>query len=366
MKANNIFLLLLLTSLFSCDKKPKEKTDEHTPHQENNIVELSVREQVLVNLKIDTVKTKTIYETTTLLGKATVNENKISVISSRVKGRVEKLFIRNTGKEIKNGEALYSVYSEELLSDENEYLLALKQQSEFSSQKNIVNELIEASKNKLLLWGISKNQIDELEKTKSPSPLITFYSNTSGYLAELNINEGEYIESGTPLFKVAQSNSVWVEAQVFPYEIKYLHQNPVISIEFEVIPNELFKGKIVFNSPAFEQNSKINFVRIEIQNKNGIIKPGMMASVIFKTNEKKGLVIPKSAITLGEMPTVWIEKEKGKYEMRNIHTGIQTKTEVEVVHGIGEGERIVTSGAYLINSEYILKNGANTMAGMKM
>lgn len=364
MKVQSLFLFLMLISLVSCDKK--QKVEEDAVHHDINIIELSARDEILANIKIDTVRNKIIYETTNLLGKATVDENRISVVSSRIRGRVDKLFVRSTGEEIKNGEALYSIYSEELLSDESEYLLALKQQSEFSSQKNMVNELVLASKKKLLLLGMRENQIDELEKTKVSSPLITFYSNTSGYLAELNINEGEYVEAGTVFFKIAQSNSVWVEAQVFPYEIKQLNQNPEINIEFEALPNEKFKGKIVLNSPVFEQNSKISFVRIEIQNKNGKVKPGMLASVILKTNEKTELVIPKSAITLGEMPTVWIEKEKGKYEMRKIHTGIQNKSEIEVVHGLDEGERIVTSGAYLINSAYILNYGVNSMAGMKM
>ncbi len=157
-----------------------------------------------------------------------------------------------------------------------------------------------------------------------------------------------------------------MEAQVYPYEIKYFQQNSEISIKFESYPNETFEGKIILNPPSFGQNSRISFVKIEIQNQNGKVKPGMMASVIIKRNEKKVLAIPKSAITLGEMPVVWIEKENGKYEMREIHIGIETKSEVEVLHGIKEGEKIVSSGAYLINSAYILKNGANSMGGMKM
>lgn len=347
---------------------------EHLSHQaDNSVIELSAREQVLINLKTDTVRIKTIYETITLLGKATVDENKISVISSRVKGRLDELFVRNTGEEVKHGQALYSLYSEELLSEENEYLLALKQQAEFPSQKNTLTELIQASKKKLLLWGLNEKQVAELEKNQSPSPLITFYSPVNGYVAELNVSEGEYVEEGTSLFKIARANSVWVEAQVYPYEMKYLQQNPAISVEFEALPNEIFNGRIVFVSPAFERNSKISYVRVEIQNKDIKVKPGMMASVALKTNAKKVLAIPKSAITLREMPVVWVQKETthlpeglGKYEMRMVHTGIETKTEVEILDGLKEGEKIAVSGAYLINSAYVLKHGAGSMAGMQM
>lgn len=361
----NTFLILALFCLFSCGKK-QEKSEYSSRQVNNDIMELSAREQVLINLKIDTVRTKAINETITLLGKATVDENKIKVISSRVEGRLDKLYARNTGEEIKAGQALYSVYSEELLSDENEYLLALRQKPEFSSQKNMVNELVGASRQKLLLWGLTEKQIAELEKNQIASPLITFFSNVNGYLAELNISEGEYVETGTPLFKIAQSNSVWVEAQFYPYEIKYLNKNSDLTVRFDAIPDDVFKGKIVFESPAFEQNSRISYVRIEVQNKDGKIKPGMMTSVFLKTNQKRALVIPKSAITLEEMPTVWIEKEKRKYEMRMVHIGIQTKTEVEILHGLNEGEKIVSYGAYLINSAYILKHGAGSMAGMQM
>lgn len=339
---------------------------EHLPHlADNDVIELSPREQVLINLKIDTVRIKTIYETITLLGKAAVDENKASVISSRVKGRLDKLFVRNPGENVKQGQALYSIYSEELLSEENEYLLALKQQAEFSSQKNTLAELILASKKKLLLWGLSEKQVAELEKNQSPSPLITFYGNVNGYLAELNVSEGEYVEPGTLLFKIAPLNSVWIEVQVYPYEMKYLQQKPVFMAEFESLPGETFNGNIVFESPAFERNSKISYIRIEIQDKGAKIKPGMMASVVVKTNEKTTLVIPGSAITLGEMPVVWVEKETGRFEMRRIHTGMATKTEVEILHGLKENEKVVVSGAYLVNSAYVLKHGTS-MAGMQM
>ena len=113
---------MMIVAFFSCTKESKEKMDENTSNQENNIVELSAREQVLVNLKMDTVKNKTIYEMTTLLGKATVDVNKINVISSRVKGRVDKLFVRNTGEEIKNGEALYSIICKHLINNQNLHL----------------------------------------------------------------------------------------------------------------------------------------------------------------------------------------------------------------------------------------------------
>jgi Cu(I)/Ag(I) efflux system membrane fusion protein len=366
MKNRNVFFLLISFAFFSCEKKTKEPVDDQSSKLPGNVIELTHREQVLVNLHIDTAKIKTVFELTTLLGKAAINENNTTVISSRVNGRLDKLFVRNPGEEIKKGQALYSIYSEELLSEENEYLLALAQQSEFNTQKNMINDLMQASQKKLLLWGLNNNQIEELVRTKKSTSVITFYSNAAGYLAELNISEGEYVETGTTLFRIAESNSVWVEAQVYPAEVKYLNQYPDLSVEFESLPNEVFIGKIAFDPPSFEQNSKITFVRIEIQNKSGKVKPGMMASVILKRNKKKTLMIPKSAITLGKTTVVWVEIEKGKYQMKEIHTGIENKTEIEVLDGIMEGEKVVTSGAYLINSAYILKNGAKSMGGMKM
>ncbi len=364
LKTGYVIMMLLF---WGCNK-PEEKKDEHQGmDMMTEMVHLTAHEMELIHLGVDTAKIKTIFETSNFVGSVAIDENNISSINSRVNGRIDKLFARNAGEEIKKGQALYAVYSEELLSDENEFLLGLEQQLNYKEQLNMVNTLVEASRKKLLLWGLSEGQIKELAQNKKTSPTVNFYSDVNGYLSELNISEGEYVTTGTPLFKIASLETVWVNAAIYQNEISYLMENPEIDLSFESLPNEVFKGEIIQTPPALDVAQKISSVKIGVKNSNGKIKPGMMATVLVKRQEKKTLVIPKSCIILSKSSSsVWVQNATGMFEKKMIETGIENKNEIEVIMGINEGELVVSSGSYLLNSVFILKNGAKTMGGMKM
>ncbi|MEO5569550.1 MAG: efflux RND transporter periplasmic adaptor subunit [Bacteroidia bacterium] len=327
---------------------------------------LTENQKILGDIKTDTAQIKTINKEISLLGIAVPDENNISVISSRVKGRIDKLFVRNPGEKIARGQLLFAIYSEELLADEKDFLNAVEQQTKFSSQQKIVGELADASKKKLKLWGWSEQQINELASSKQISPTFSYTSNESGFLLELKINEGAYVEAGTSLFKISNLNTIWVEAQVYPEQLKYLNQQSEVSVSFEVAAEKSYKGKVVFENPSLDEDKKFSKVRIEIQNQENKITPGMMAYVYLKTQEKKTLVIPKSALLLLKMKTVWVQLPDGSYESRNVETGMQNKNEVEIISGIKEGELVISSGSFLLQSEYTIRNGANSMGGMKM
>ena len=327
---------------------------------------LTENQKILGDIKTDTAQVKTIGKEISLLGIAVPDENNITVISSRMKGRIDKLFVRNPGEKIVKGQMLFAIYSEELLADEKDFLNSLEQQVKFSSQQKMVNELAEASRQKLKLFGMSEKQIIELAASKTISPNLSFQSDESGFLLELKVNEGAYIEAGTPLFKIANLNTIWVEAQVYPEQLKYLNQQSEVSVSFEGTGEKTYKGKVVFENPSLDDDKKFSKVRIEIQNLENKITPGMMTYVYLKTQEKKALVIPKSALLLLKMKTVWVQLSDGSYESRNVETGMQNKNEVEIISGIKEGELVISSGAFLLQSEYTIRNGANAMGGMKM
>ena len=360
-----IVCAILLLLFFSCTDK-KEKTNEHDGlNMTENMMHLTKHEREMINLAIDTAQIETIYETSDFTGIAAIDENNISNTSSRVNGRIEKLFVRNPGEEIKKGQLLYSIYSEELLADENEYLLAVEQQSKYTWQKNTVDALVEASRKKLLLWGLSEAQINELAKNGSATSSMNFYSDASGILSELRISEGGYVSTGTPLFKIASMQTIWVNAEIYQSEISDL-PSPEVEISFEGLPGKIYKGQIIQNPPALELDKKVSSIKISVLNNDGKIKPGMMATASVKREQKEALVIPKSALVLGKMISVWIETQPGMYESRMVETGIENKTQVEILSGLKEGERVVSSGSYLLNSAYILKNGAGSMPGMDM
>ena len=226
--------------------------------------------------------------------------------------------------------------------------------------------MVESARRRLELWTLTEKQISEIERTGKISPLITFYSNRSGYLSELLVREGEYVEAGAALFQLADLSSLWIEAQFYSDEINYLSQSPALQIEFEAFSGERIQGEIVYASPRLEDNTKINLVRVRIDNKQNKYKPGMMAYVFLKRNEKRTLVIPKSALLIGNNITVWVETSDGMFEQHMVEIGIQNKREVEILSGLSAGDQVVTRGAFLLNSAWIVKQGGGAMEGMDM
>lgn len=366
MKRDSIYITLLILALSTSCEKQQEQIHEGHGNEHEAMLSITDQERVVANIQIDTAQVKAIFEETTLIGTAAVDERAINVISARVKGRVDKLFVRNPGTYVKNGDALYSMYSEELLSYENEYLLAINENKTATTQKGITQRMVEAARRRLELWTLTEKQINELEKTQNISPLITFYSNRSGYLSELLVREGEYAEIGSPMFRLADLNSLWIETQLYSNEINYLRQSPALEVEFEAFPSERIKGEIVYDNPRLEDNTKINLVRIKVNNQKGHYKPGMMAYVYLKRNRKETLVIPKSALLLENNIIVWVETADGMFEQRMVDIGIQNKREVEILNGLSPGDRVVTRGAFLLNSAWKVKQGGGAMEGMKM
>lgn len=336
----------------------KVETKNESKEDHSNMVMLDEEKQTLAHITIDTVKSIAINTQTTFVGTVSANENRATVITARVKGRIDRLFVRQESEQIVSGQALYSIYSEELLADQNDYLSAMQQRDKFPAQQTTVNELILGGRKKLQLWGMTEKQIKALEANQQASALLTYYSGYSGLITKLLVNEGEYTEIGKPLFEIANLGTVWIETEVYANEIRYLNEHTEASIKIDALPQEIFKGKIVFENPALEANSKINLVRFQVDNKNDLIKPGMMARVTIGYNQKEVLVVPKEALLIGRMKMVWIEVEPGMFESRTVETGIENKSFVEILSGVNEGERVVTTGAYLLNSEFILKRGA--------
>lgn len=331
----------------------KESKEDHS-----KMVMLDEEKQMLANITIDTAKITTINTQSILVGKVSADENKLTTVTARVKGRIDKLFIRQEGEYISKGQSLYSIYSEELLADQNDFLTSIQQLSKFPTQQTTVNELMSSGRKKLLLWGMTESQIKTLETNRQASPLMTYQSLYDGFVDKLLVNEGEYTEIGQPILQLADLRSVWVKAEVYANEIKYLNERTEASIRIEVLPQNVFKGKIVFENPTLEENTKVNLVRFRIDNDNNKIKPGMMARVTLEHQPKQALVIPKAALLIGSMTMVWIEVEPGMFESRTVKTGIENKQFAEITSGLNEGDRVVTSGAYLLNSEFILKKGS--------
>lgn len=338
-------------SLIKVEKKEKS----HEGHK-GNFITLDKRQQLLAGIETDTVKFKTIIPASTILGTVAIDEEQVTTISSRVKGRIDKLYIKTSGEYIRKGNPVYGIYSEQLFADEKEFLALSEKKNQGSSSTKFLDDMLTASKNKLLLWGLTENQISEIEKNKTASPQITFYSKEEGYVTEVPVKEGMYVEEGTTLIKISGLKQVWIEAQIYSNE--KITDNNSFQIYSATSPDEVYNGRLVFNNPSVEPGRKIQLLRIRVDNAKNKLIPGMMVYVSPKRTTQSVLAVPKSAVLLEKMITVWIKTDETTFEQRMVETGTENKNLIEILSGIKEGEIIVTSGAYLISSEFILKSGA--------
>lgn len=337
--------------------KVEKQNNEHT-QQDGNFITIEKQQQQLAGIKTDTVKFQAIIPASTILGTVAIDEEQVTTISSRVKGRIDKLYIKTSGEYIRKGNPVYAIYSEQLFADEKEFLALSEKRTNNTTENKLLDDMLSASKNKLLLWGLSEKQIAELGKNKSASPQIIFYAQTEGYVTEVLVKEGEYVEVGTSIVKLTTLNQVWIDAQVYSNEIEKISGSNSFQVFSETYPDEVYMGRLVFSNPGVEDNRKVQLLRLKIDNAKNNLIPGMMVYVSPKQNSKPVLAVPKSAVLLEKMKTVWVLAHDNTFEQRMVKTGAENKFWIEILSGLKEGETIVTEGAYLISSEFILKSGA--------
>ena len=331
------------------------------------LIKYSAAQMKLANIKVDTARLTNISEGINVAAKINLNQSENISLSSRVAGRVEKLYFKNAGEYIKQGDLLYEIYSEELAAAQREYLIAQKQSSQMKETEINLTGLAEGAKNKLLLWGMTEAQISQMAQTGKATTLTSVYSAGNGVITEVNIREGDYISQGGTIYKLNTMQTVWVEAQLYAAENGKVHEGENYSIRVFDYPDKMFNAKITFISPEISSQSKILPVRLELSNPGYLFKPGMAATVFIQSKNKKALALPIEAVLQNSSGSVvWIQKPDCSFESRMVKTGISNSRYIEVTEGLKEGDVVVISGAYLIQSDYQFKKGASPMEGMKM
>lgn len=345
--------------LIQMNKNKSENSDE---------IKLSNEQIDLGNIKTDTIASGVIGDQIVLPATINFDQMKTTSISSRIMGRVEKLYYKNTGEYIKTGMPLYDLYSEELNNSKQEYVLALERKKSFANQTTIdFDQLIQSARNKLLLWGMSDLQIAELSASKKSNPITTFYSNASGYITQLEIREGDYVMEGGTIVKLADLSSLWAEAQIYTSQMADIKPGSLASVRFPDLSNNEINGRIEFINPEINPNTRINLLRVSIPNTNNQYKPGMPAYVILKSPQYRSLTLPIDAVLRDSKgASVWIQTSPGSYKSMMVETGLESNGRIEIRSGVHAGDVVVVSGSYLLQSEFIFRKGANPMEGMKM
>ena len=340
-------------------KSNGEKKDE---------LQLSDQQIQLGNIQTDTIRNGTIGDQLILTATLNFDQTKTSSVSSRVMGRVEMLYYKNLGDFIKKGSPLYELYSEELNNAKQEFLLALNKKKAFSGETVIdFDQLIQSAKNKLLLWGMNDAQIEELSANKKTSANTLFYSSAAGYITQLDVREGDYVMEGGTIVKLADLSSLWAEAQVYTSQMADINNSSIATVRLPDFENKEIKGKIEFINPEINPDTRINLIRVSVPNPGNQLKPGMPAYVLLKGPQRKTLTLPADAVLRdGKGATVWIQTSEKNYKSIMVEIGLESDDRIEIKSGLREGDIVVITGAYLLQSEYIFKKGANPMEGMKM
>jgi len=334
----------------------------------NDEIQLSDQQIQLGNIYTDTIRNGTIGDRLVLTATLNFNPMKSSSVSSRVMGRIERLYFKNLGDHITKGAALYDLYSEELNNAKQEYLLALDKKTVFANETAIdFDQLLQGAKNKLLLWGMTEGQIQGLTKNKKATPTTTFYSTASGYVTSFDIREGDYIMEGGTIVNLADLSSLWAEAQVYTSQLATIDRNSIATVQLPDFDGKEITGRIEFVNPEIVPDTRINLIRVAISNPGNQLKPGMPAYVLLKSPLRKTISLPIDAVLRnGNGGTVWVSTGNNTFKNKMVETGLESDDMIEIKSGLSVGEVVVITGAYLLQSEFIFKKGTKPMEGMKM
>lgn len=323
---------------------------------------LSESQIKLANISTTLTRLENMGETTMLNGNLMVNEEQTEVVSSRVQGRIEKLYFKEAGERVGQGQPLYEMYSEALLTLQQEYLLALRQVEELKEKR--YESFLKASEKKLVLFGMTKEQVEQLRQRRKPDSRITFFAPASGVIARIDVTEGQYVSEGSALYRIEKLDQVWVEAELYPGETSFVKTGDRVRVQVSGFENAPVEGKVTFISPEYRQASQIIMLRAAINNPKREFLPGMQASVILSHSERKVIALPVDAVIRDAKGShVWILDQDGSFKPRMVKTGLENFEKVEITDGVNEKENVVITGAYLLYGELVLKKGGDPMAG---
>ncbi len=332
--------------------------------------QITAQKQQLIGVQYGQAALRPLVRTIRAVGRVTYDETKITRIHTKFDGWIKKVYLNFTGMLIRKGQPLFTIYSPELVSTQQEYLIALRGQkylgdSPYAEATRGASSLRESTLERLKLWDISDDQIEELEKTGKVKRDLTLYSPVDGFVLERKAFENVRVTPDLDLYTIADLFTVWVNAQVYEYEVPYvrLGQKAIMSLSY--FPGETFGGRVSYIYPELDTTTRTLRVRIEFPNSEFKLKPDMYADVQLQIDYGTRLVVPQDAVLdSGTEQVVFVARGDGYFEPRKVVVGPKIDDSVVILSGLKAGEKIVTSGNFLVDSESRLKTAMGQMAGM--
>ncbi|GJL53025.1 MAG: PTS cellobiose transporter subunit IIB [Nitrospirales bacterium] len=352
---------------------PSQPSKTSDSSEENKVVMVSPQKQQLIGVKTEPATIRDLTHTIRTVGQVEVDERRLTHMHTKLDGWVQDLYVKFTGEQVRKDQKLFEIYSPELVSTQEEYLLALKAvkslgDSEFPEIAQNAKSLLEVTRQRFSLWDITPDHIRDLEQTGEVLRTLPLHAPSSGYVLQMAVREGMHVTPATELYTLADLSSVWVLADVYEYEIPLVELGQEATMTLSYFPAQAFTGKVTYVYPVLETKTRTVKVRFELPNPGWKIKPGMFANVDLQIPRGKRLVVPTTAVLdSGTEQLVFIDQGQGMFEPRKVTVGVQTRDGYEIVDGITTGELVVTRGNFLVDSESNLKAATEMMMpGMEM
>lgn len=325
-------------------------------------VEINAATEQSIGVRIAAVETRKLSRAVRAAGVIAYDETRVANIQSKTAGWIERLYINATGQRVKKGDYLLEIYSPDLVATEEEFLLAARNRdmTKNSPAAEVAargEEMYEAAKKRLEYLDVPEHQIHDIEVNKKVFKTLHIHSPFDGVVVQKMITEGMQVSPGMTLYTVADLSKVWVLAEVYEYELQGVRNGAQAKMTLEAYPGKTFTGAVTYIYPFLEKETRTVKVRVEFDNPRGELKPDMYVRVEIQAGaEHQGLAVPKEAVIRGgKRDLVIIALGGGRYAPREVKLGVEAEGFFEALEGLKEGENVVTSAQFLIDSESSLK-----------
>lgn len=352
--------------------------EDHSAHAQNQALAPSDNSMIIsperlqsIGVKFEPAERRLLERTIRTVGRVEVDERQLARVTVKLEGWIDRLFVNYTGESVKQGQVLFTLYSPELLATQEEYLIALHSsrtlgKSEFPEVAAGAKALLEASRRRLLLWDIRQSHIRDLERTGQVLTTLPIHAPRSGTVINKMAVVGLQTKPGDELYTIADLSHIWIVGDIYENEMPLIAIGQTANISLSYAPDVSLQARIGFIYPTVDPQTRTAKVRFELDNPGERLKPGMYTNLELKVPLGMRLAVPKDAVLeSGERKIIFIHLGGGRLEWRNAKIGQRSGDWVEVLEGIREGEHVVTSANFLIDSESQLKSAVVGMAGMK-
>jgi RND family efflux transporter MFP subunit len=324
-------------------------------------VTLDLRRQQLIGVRTAPVERAAMAKTIRTVGTVRYDETRLADVNLKVEGWIRDLHVDYTGKAVSKGDPLFTLYSPELLTTQQEYLLALRsrdqlRQSQIPDVRDRAERLVESARTRISLWDLPADQMRALDETRQPQTAVTFRSPVTGYVIEKQALQGMHVMPGQTLFKIADLSRVWVEADVYEQEMPLVRVGQSAVVTLDAYPGERFAGRAIYIYPFVQENTRTVRVRFAFANRGGRLKPGMYANVALEAPLGTSLTAPASAVLdSGTRQLVFVSEGNGYFQPRDIKVGHRLGDRVQILEGLEAGQQVAEGATFFLDSESQLR-----------